>query len=303
MDFAPTVPSGGYAWWYVDALSDDGRFGLTVIAFIGSVFSPYYGWSRARDPLDHCAINVALYGPRSNRWAMTERGRGAVVRSTQSLRIGPSALRWDGQALSIDIDEVTVPFPARIRGTIRVVPRTIQPTSFALDAAHRHHWRPIAPAARVTCRFTQPGVAWEGDGYLDMNAGAEPLADGFSRWTWSRTKQRDATTILYDCTRRDGSDQSLALHFDADGGCRAFDPPMIAPLPATRWRIKRETRSDDGRAHVLQTFEDTPFYARSLIAATLEGETAIGVHESLSLDRFANPIVKAMLPFRMPRRP
>ena len=34
----------GYVWWYVDALSDDGRQGLTIIAFIGSVFSPYYAW-------------------------------------------------------------------------------------------------------------------------------------------------------------------------------------------------------------------------------------------------------------------
>ena len=38
--FDAPVPPGGYAWWYVDALSDDGRHGLTVIAFVGSVFSP-----------------------------------------------------------------------------------------------------------------------------------------------------------------------------------------------------------------------------------------------------------------------
>ncbi len=40
----PAGRAGGYAWWYVDALSDDGRHGLTLIAFIGSVFSPYYAW-------------------------------------------------------------------------------------------------------------------------------------------------------------------------------------------------------------------------------------------------------------------
>jgi hypothetical protein len=54
-----------YLWWYVDALSDDGRHGLTIIAFVGSVFSPYYAWAHARGPAladDHCAINVALYG-------------------------------------------------------------------------------------------------------------------------------------------------------------------------------------------------------------------------------------------------
>ncbi|MFD0938632.1 carotenoid 1,2-hydratase, partial [Methylobacterium trifolii] len=74
------------------------------------------------------------------------------------------------------------------------------------------------------------------------------------------------------------------------------------PLPPTRlWRMPRETRSDDGRAAVLRTFEDTPFYSRSLLAATLDGQPVRAVHESLSLDRFRNPLVRLMLPFRMPR--
>lgn len=39
--FDAAVPSGGYRWWYLDGLSDDGRHGLTIIGFAGSVFSPY----------------------------------------------------------------------------------------------------------------------------------------------------------------------------------------------------------------------------------------------------------------------
>ena len=92
----PVAP-GGYAWWYLDALSDDGRHGITVIAFIGSVFSPYYARARRRagsagaDPLNHCAVNVALYnrgagGARGGqRWAMTERGHGQVQRDAHNL--------------------------------------------------------------------------------------------------------------------------------------------------------------------------------------------------------------------------
>ena len=63
--FDQPVPSGGYLWWYVDALSDDGQHGLTIIAFVGSVFSPYYRSALkhcAADPENHCALNVALYG-------------------------------------------------------------------------------------------------------------------------------------------------------------------------------------------------------------------------------------------------
>ena len=46
------VPHDGYRWWYVDALSADGRHGITIIAFIGSVFSPFYAWSRRKRPAD-----------------------------------------------------------------------------------------------------------------------------------------------------------------------------------------------------------------------------------------------------------
>ena len=68
------------------------------------MFSPYYAWSRrfgAGDPLDHCAVNVALHGPRARRWTFTERGRADMARDARTLRIGPSALSWDGEALTI----------------------------------------------------------------------------------------------------------------------------------------------------------------------------------------------------------
>jgi len=66
--------------------------------------------------------------------------------------------------------------------------------------------------------------------------------------------------------------------------------------------LARSTGSDDGQARLVTSFEDTPFYSRSLIASSVFGDSVTGVHESLSLDRFAHPLVKCMLPFRMPRR-
>ena len=52
---------------------------------------------------------------------------------------------------------------------------------------------------------------------------------------------------------------------------------------------------------VIRTLEDAPFYARSVVSAQLCGEPVMMMHESLSLDRFRQPVVQAMLPFRMPR--
>jgi carotenoid 1,2-hydratase len=274
-----------------------------VIAFVGSVFSPYYAWSGRRDPLDHCAINIALYGPFGGRWAMTERGRGAVRREAATLRIGPSELAWQRDTLVIRIDEITAPLPRRLRGTIRITPTGLPACAFALDAAGRHVWQPIAPLARIAVNFDLPGFDWFGAGYLDSNFGAEPLETGFRDWNWSRAHRARDSVVFYDAERRDGSSASLALRFDADGRVKPLDPLPLVGLPRTAWRLGRTSRGDAGwEVAVDRTFEDTPFYARSLLRARLYGESAVAMHESLSLDRFRSPLVRLMLPFRMPRR-
>ena len=71
-------------------------------------------------------------------------------------------------------------------------------------------------------------------------------------------------------------------------------------MPPTRWRVRRQTRAE-GMMAVRATLEDTPFYARSLVATRLLGESVVLMHESLDLDRFRAPWVQAMLPFRVPR--
>ena len=296
--FGLPVQPGGYAWWYVDALSDDGRLGLTLIAFIGSVFSPYYAWARRHgsgDPTNHIGLNVALYGPRK-RWALTEHGRTRLDRGADWLRIGPSALEWDGAILTIRIDEITVPIPRRLRGTVRVRPSAIEADVHTLDAQGRHRWSPIAPSARVEVALDAPALHWSGPGYLDSNEGDRPLEDDFVRWDWSRAHAPSATTVLYDATRRDGTRACLALRYRDTGGLEILPPPPELPLPATKWRVARATRAEQP-TFVVRTLEDTPFYARSVLSA----QDGNAVHESLSLDRFRAPWVQAMLPFRMPR--
>jgi carotenoid 1,2-hydratase len=305
-DFDRPVPAGGYAWWYVDAQSDDGRHGLTIIAFVGSVFSPYY-WRAVRrgggDPHDHCALNVALYGAGGKRWALTERGRAGVSRSATMFAVGPSALAWDRNVLTIKIDEVTVPWPSPLRGTVRLTPSALTGASFALDAGGLHHWRPLAPCARVDVDLRSPALRWQGPGYLDSNTGAAPLADAFSAWHWSRASRDAGTTVLYDIGRCDGTAVTIARHFDRLGNERAFTSPPLAALPSTRWKVARATRCDAGALpRALATLEDAPFYARSVVETTIEGESMQAMHESLALDRFQAAWVRALLPFRMPRR-
>ncbi len=303
--FDRSVPLGGYAWWYIDALSDDGAFGLTLIAFLGSVFSPYYAWARGRgpaNPLNHCALNVALYGPRGGRWAMTERGMCQVSRYASLLSIGPSAMSWRGDSLIVQVDERCAPLPRRLKGEIRLDPASLTEHSYFLDGAGRHRWTPYAPEGRISVRFSEPDLTWSGTAYFDSNCGSEPLEDAFVDWTWSRAHAAARTIVLYDVNARDGSEGSLGLEFSAQGVGRPIELPPLADLPRSGWRVARRTRADsvDG-ARVARTLEDAPFYSRSLLRTQLFGEACHAVHESLDLDRFRSRWVQCLLPFRMPR--
>ncbi len=268
------------------------------------MFSPYYAWSKRRDPLDHCAMNVALYGP-GGRWAMTERGRRALDRRPERLIIGPSRMEWDGETLTVTVRERGAPVPRPLRGVVRVRPRAVNEQAFALDPRGRHRWWPIAPHASIEVEMNAPGLSWRGAGYWDSNWGTEALEDGFASWWWSRAPLSDGgATILYDMTPRHGPGQPLALRFPADGSApHRFELPPAAILPATRvFRIARPIRADAGRApSVAYTVEDTPFYARSIVNTHVLGQPVRAMHENICLDRFKLTIVRLMLPFRMPR--
>ncbi len=305
--FSVSVPKHGYHWWYVDAFSHDHQYGLTIIAFIGSVFSPYYAWSRAigaGDPYQHCAINVSLYGKGGKRWAMTERTQAGLSQSQNRFQVGPSALTWADGKLIIDVNEVTVPFPSRLTGKVTMTPRCVTDAKVALDSDECHHWWPIAPMCDVDVSFSAPNRSWTGTGYFDTNWGSEPLEAGFKYWDWSRANlSGDRSVVLYDVIRRDGTPFSLARLFNADGTVSDIDAPNTMALPKNLWRVSRATQSEPhDPPKVISILEDAPFYARSMVESTLLGERVTAMHESLDLDRFSSKWVQVLLPFKMPRR-
>jgi carotenoid 1,2-hydratase len=270
------------------------------------VFSPYYAWARRHGTpaaSAHCAFNVALYGGDRHRWAMTERGEGSMAASPKHLAIGSSRLTWDGRILTADIDEVTAPLPSRVVGCVELEPLCLTGFTATIDAAERHRWSPLAPLARVTVRLDRPKMTWSGQAYFDANNGDEPLETAFQRWDWARTIERDRTRILYDVTTAAGESSAMALVCDASGRVTQAEVPPVADVGRTFWRLARRTRADAvATPRVRATWEDGPFYARSLLETSIAGDPVLAIHETLSLARFRQPIVQAMLPFRMPRR-
>ena len=232
---------------------------------------------------------------------MTERGRRALRRDSASLTVGPSAMAWEDGTLVIKVSEVTVPWPSRLAGTIRITPETTvaEPVLLAADGAH--HWRPAAPRATVSVDFGSPALRWQGTGYHDMNWGDGPLEDAFRSWTWARGDTARGCSVIYDADLADGMRKAFRLDIAHDGGT-AFSPlPARQPLKGGLWGMRREIAARRP-AQLLATLEDAPFYMRSLVRTEIDGEPVTAMHESLSLDRFRSRIVQMMLPFRMPRR-
>lgn len=234
---------------------------------------------------------------------MTERGRDALKDGPDHFTVGPSSLHWEGDTLVIDVNEITVPLPSRLKGQIRFTPDVGQATSFALDQNARHHWWPYAPFGKIEADFQNPALSWSGHGYGDTNTGTAALEADFCGWTWSRASTENGATIFYEPHERSGNRSTLAIKVGKDGSVTHCDAPPIVQLKSGFWGVARDTRSQDpSQTRISTTFVDAPFYTRDALEMVLDGKVCPAVHESLNLDRFANPIVKLMLPFKMPRR-
>ena len=86
---------------------------------------------------------------------------------------------WKEHQLVIDINEITVPFPSRIRRQIKVELPPLCKSAFAIDGTGNHLWWPAAPSSAIEVDLKYPDLSWKGHAYLDSNRGIEPLEDYF----------------------------------------------------------------------------------------------------------------------------
>ena len=195
--------------------------------------------------------------------------------------------------------------PRRVRGRVEVRAEAINSQTFALDGQGRHWWRPIAALApRVAVAMDAPGAELARGGlFRPERRRRAARARLFPLDLVARRRRRGARRSSTTPNRGAARRCRWRCDFDAPRRFRAArPPPPQAALPPTRWRLPRDDpRPTTGAPPSSASFEDTPFYARGLVA---HASSASGSSRcTRACPSTASPIRSSalMLPFRMPR--
>jgi len=282
--------AGAYRWYYADVGCGD--VSAVVIFLVGSLFSPRYAARPRALPLEHCAVNFALYaGGRRRQWVLTE--YPTATQSGGVLSIGRSSLRVcaDG-TVEIDLRERLAPFGAETAAEMVLRPVAPGLGAVPLLPDGSHLWEPRAPRCEAELHLPLLGHVLQGHGYHDANAGDSPLGSTLPSWSWTRVHAPDRTAIDF----RLPAGERLTVCTDARGTSLRRD---LAPGPdgvSTSWglRVPRTLSAGGLDLPAPDLVESSPFYAR--LVARAGGLDAIG--EVADFRRFRSPLVRWMAHFR-----
>lgn len=296
-------------------MSDDGSLAIVIIAMQGNPFSPTYYRARRRglaSPYDFSSMHVAVYDLRGKKpkkiWALETQPIDPRSRTPTRLAIGSSAIRWERDRLVVDLDERTTPAPKYnpfrqpVRGRVVLHPEAMPELALQLDERGQHLWWPVAPLARIEVDLPKPGVRFSGHGYHDVNAGELPLEDSFDTWSWMRARVGDAARLTYDVRCASGARRAHALEVTA-GGSKPLEDTRRVPLERAAWGFAREALVDQRRgSRTVQSYEDGPFYTRSLVQTRIGGDEVLAMHETLAAHRLRRAWVRYCAAYRMRER-
>jgi carotenoid 1,2-hydratase len=294
----PAMPdsAGAYRWFYADVTA--GGFSAVCIFMVGSLFSPRYSVAARRGgrPLDHCAVNFALYhhGVR-RRWVLSEYPLASMEQG-RVLRIGRSRLEYaeDG-SVRMEVDERCAPFGGTVRASLHLEPLAPSAEEVQLVPGLPHWWRALAPRARARLVVASEGVKAEGMGYHDTNHGGELLGARLPGWSWARTHGPEQTVVDYHLPE---GVAPLRVTAGALGTqCERGEARVESqPTSLTGWglRVPARLRAGNRVVGAPRLLESSPFYAR--VEAREGALDALG--EVADFRRFHSPFIRWMAHFR-----
>lgn len=244
---------GGYAWWYIEAHDTvEQRYGLTLIVFAGSVFSPHYAArlraGQAAMGLEHPAINLALYEradgqpfpSRRRIWVMNEYPPATLHMKAQRLALPQSSVDFcDDGSMRVEVHEQSTRFFGRpgpkLDAVLRISAPPLEQSPIELgrnSAGEVHYWQPLATAAAASVELDcgPLSVRYRGIAYCDHNFGNGRLENTFSHWSWAHGVSQAkgdsrASLILYRAQLLSGAVTGLYVRCE-----HAAHAPSIAPI-------------------------------------------------------------------------
>ena len=295
----PPLPdtAGAYRWFYADVTA--GESSAVFIFMVGSLFSARYsaGAPRGARPLEHCAVNFALYhrGVR-RRWVLSEYPVASVQGRGRSLRIGRSLLEYapDG-TVRMEVDERCAPFGGAVRARLVLETQVPAAEEVPLVPGLPHYWRALAPRTKARLDVTSEGLVAEGLGYHDSNHGEELLGERLPGWHWARVHGPEETVVDYHLP-----DGVAPLRVTAGAtGTKSERGPLLTearPTSLTNWGLRVPAHLYAGGTVVgaPRLLESSPFYAR---VEAREG-TLDSLGEVADFRRFHSPFIRWMAHFR-----
>ena len=328
---------GGYEWRYFDALSDEGRYALVIIFFLGSPMSPYYSRiaaGKSDAPTRWQGVSLALHEKREGKWqerayAYNLYHRGEFARSGQEIRVGDSQIVRTADGWALEVTERGL-WRGVVKASATFSPCGAQPRLLPLGSPDGHTWLCLAPYCRVNAAVTLPdgvSLSFTGTGYHDGNFGVLPWPIGTS-WYWGRVLAPlpDGDALLYyHVERPNGEPPETTLITRNTAGIWEAETALCDPGDSAAFSPRRDnatgkrtilispqwtslTFHTKGNSKKIETavsdapLQEGPFYNRWQINGASGDQKTAGIGEVFRPDWLTHPLWRHLMQTRMRRR-
>lgn len=240
---------GGFVWWYVDLVGDDGS-GLVIIGSFGLPFLPGYTdaarRAEAQPARQRPSLNVVVYEDGREAFYLLQEldpDRCGYDADRRRLTLAGTTFDWDASGqLTIDLDAPLPRSDGRLVGRVQVTGTPCRST-IAPAPEHAHRWTPLLAGATGTADLVIDGapVALRGTAYHDRNVSPTHLDGlGIDVWFWGRARHGDETRVWYVVRPAEGADPvAWAITIHADGAVVRHDDAAvnIDSIRRDRWGV------------------------------------------------------------------
>lgn len=307
--------TGAYEWWYVDALSSDGQWGVVAILFRGMPMSPTY-LKNPKQMRAGCAVSIYHHGVRI-AFSFTEYPLEHAIFDENSIHVevGTSSLVVDQDGILRVRCHVPCDVDGRLIELEIVGKTTIDYRDCRNEMSDLHAWvlaQPFMQADVLVSIMEQykPVVtqAFAATVYHDHNLGRRAMHCDFHHWYWGRVHLRD-TAYVFLATPNSSDNNIHVYEIYRDGSIVPwidvsvhFEKPSISMMGLVSHKhVVVRGASTDGVRHELvckndQTCEDGPFYQRYISSWILDGQPCgLGMSEYMFVARMQSAWIRPFL--------